>query len=74
VGFYVVGMCERGGWGRERCGLRNSTVIHIKIHQSHGVRHTVPGWVARSDAPVYMSERGGWGPVYMRERGGWDHI
>ena len=30
VGLYVVSMRERGGWGREGCGLRNtiSVVIH----------------------------------------------
>jgi hypothetical protein len=53
---------ERGGWGRGVCRHRSdiSVVIHTNIRQSHGVRHTVPVWVASTDAPVCMRERGGW--------------
>ena len=56
-------MRERGGGGREGCGLRStiSAVIYTSIHQSRGRRHTMPGWVAITDAPVYMRERGGGG-------------
>ncbi len=40
-----------------RVGLRDP--MHLCTYVSEG--HTVPGWVAGSDAPVYMRERGGWG-------------
>ena len=38
-----------------------SDVIHTYIHQCHGRRHTIPGWVVITDSPVYVCERGGGG-------------
>ncbi len=44
----------QGGAGR--C---YAAVMHTQIHQSRGLRQTMPVWVAITDAPVYMRERGG---------------
>jgi hypothetical protein len=59
-----VYMHERGGEGREgfkECGLRRSisVVIHTEIRQSHGLGQTLSVWIAITDAPVYIRERGG---------------
>jgi hypothetical protein len=48
------------GAGSETPSLLSYILRYISLAE-HGVRHTVPGWVARSDAPVYMGVRGRWG-------------
>jgi hypothetical protein len=30
------------------------TVIHIFLHQSHGLTHTITGWVPPTETPVYI--------------------
>ena len=40
-------------------GLCHSCVIHTQRRQFHRGRQCLPGCVARTDAPVYMRERGG---------------
>jgi len=44
--------------GSRRC---YAGVIQTLIHQSRVRRHTIPGWVVITDAPVYRRERGGGG-------------
>jgi hypothetical protein len=47
------------GVGRVWDCMMYTCVIHI--YTSHGVMSHVPVWVARTDTPVCMCERGGWG-------------
>ena len=57
----------------ERRGCRcYFAVIHTSIHQSCRRRQNMPGWVAITDAPVCMRERGGWGQGGSGE--GWGRI
>ena len=45
----------------EELSLVSDSMIHTRIHQSHGRSHTMSGWVTIIDAPVYILERGAGG-------------
>jgi hypothetical protein len=52
-------------------GFRHSS-CHTYLETSVSESHHLPGWVARTDVPVNMRERGGWGQG--GSGGGWGRI
>ncbi len=52
---------EEGGDGEGTVSEAPSLLAYTLRYVSLAELGTLPGWLARSDAPAYRRERGGWG-------------